>query len=474
MLISAVTSSCASGREVAPAVPSEASGGTHPLRYTSGMPSSDATLRYLDLPLQPDAPTDFSPDEQRILGLINQKIAAQQSLEQLVDFLFESVQPIVTADRVGVSFVEEQGGRLVAHYARAHYEPLILKKGYAEDLAGSSLERVIASGRPRIIDDLERYLADHPTSASTKLLVREGVRSSMTCPLLVDGRVAGLLFFSARRPHAYTEHHVRLHQAMAERLGQAVEKARRIEELAQANQAYFEMLGFVSHELKSPLASIVMDITVLDRGYLGDLSAEQRERLGRMKIRADFLLNLIREYLDLARIEGGELTIRPQADVDVATAIVDPACEIVVPQVAEKGMRLERHNPDRLSPVTCDPDLLKIVAVNFLGNAVKYGREGGLVRASVEQTADRISLIVWNEGPGFPASQRGRLFRKFSRLDTAELRKRKGTGVGLYTSWRIVRLHGGRVDAASQEGEWAEFRFDIPQPLAAAGGSDAA
>ena len=128
-----------------------------------------------------------------------------------------------------MSFVEEQGGRLAAHYARAHYDPLILKKGYTEDLAGSSLERVIASGRPRIIDDLERYLADHPASASTKLLVREGVRSSMTCPLLVDGRVAGLLFFSATRPHAYTEHHVRLHQAMAERLGQAVEKARRIE-----------------------------------------------------------------------------------------------------------------------------------------------------------------------------------------------------------------------------------------------------
>ena len=175
------------------------------------MSSSDTTLRYLDLPLPPDASTGFSPDEQRILGLINQKIAAQQSLEQLVDFLFESVQPIVTADRVGVSFVEEQGGRLVAHYARAHYDPLILKKGYAEDLAGSSLERVIASGRPRVIDDLERYLADHPASASTKLLVREGVRSSMTCPLPVEGRVAGLRFFSATRPHAYTERHVRLH-----------------------------------------------------------------------------------------------------------------------------------------------------------------------------------------------------------------------------------------------------------------------
>jgi signal transduction histidine kinase len=200
----------------------------------------------------------------------------------------------------------------------------------------------------------------------------------MTCPLLVEGRVAGLLFFSATRPHAYTEHHVRLHQAMAERLGQAVEKARRIDELGQANQAYFEMLGFVSHELKSPLASIVMDITVLDGGYLGDLSAEQRERLGRMKIRADSLLNLIREYLDLAKIEGGELTIRPQADVDVAKAIVDPAYDIVAPQVAEKGMRVEGHSP---AAVSCGRGRRRVTS---LGRA-SQGRRPPAFAASARQ-----------------------------------------------------------------------------------------
>ncbi len=126
---------------------------------------------------------------------------------------------------------------------------------------------------------------------------------------------------------------------------------------------------------------------------------------------------------------------------------------------------MERHWPPSPAPVSCDPDLLKIVAVNFVGNAIKYGREDGVVRVSVEHAPERFAVVVWNEGPGFPASQRGRLFRKFSRLDTAELRTRKGTGVGLYTAWRIVSLHGGRVDAASEEGAWAEFRFEIPQPL---------
>jgi signal transduction histidine kinase len=429
------------------------------------IPADSPALRYI-APVNPSAePAVYSPEEQRVLGRINQKIAAQESLEQLVDFLFDAVQPIVVADRIGISFLEEDGARLVAHYTKAVYDPLLLTRGYAEDLSGSSLEAVLRSGRPRIIDDLERYLANHPSSASTRLLVREGVRSSMTCPLVVEGRIAGMLFFSATHPYAYTEHHVRLHQAMAERLSQAVEKASRIEQLAQANKAYFEMLGFVSHELKSPLASIMADVSVLDGGYLGELAPEQRVRLGRMRTKAEYLLNLIREYLDLARIEGGELTIHPRASVDIVKDIVEPACEIVAPQADEKKMRVERKYPEQPVLATCDPDLLKIVAVNLVGNAVKYGRDGGVVRVSVERAPDCFAVVVWNEGPGFPASQRGRLFRRFSRLDTVELRKRKGTGVGLYTSWRIVRLHGGRVGAASQEGEWAEFRFAVPQPL---------
>jgi signal transduction histidine kinase len=429
------------------------------------IPVDFPALRYVAPAGSSDESAVFSPEEQQVLDRINQKIAAQESLEQLVDFLFDAVQPILVADRIGVSFLEEDGARLVAHYTKASYEPLLLTKGYAEDLNGSSLETVLRSGRPRIIDDLERYLANHPSSASTRLLVREGVRASMTCPLVVDGRIAGMLFFSATRPHAYTEHHVRLHQAMAERLSQAVEKASRIEQLAQANKAYFEMLGFVSHELKSPLASIMADVSVLDGGYLGEMAPEQRVRLGRMRTKADYLLNLIREYLDLARIEGGELTIHPKASVDLVKDIVEPACDIVAPQADEKKMRVERKHPDQPALATCDPDLLKIVAVNFLGNAVKYGRDGGIVRVSVERAPDRFAVAVWNEGPGFPASQRGGLFRRFSRLDTPELRKRKGTGVGLYTSWRIVRLHGGRVGATSQEGAWAEFTFTVPQPL---------
>jgi hypothetical protein len=434
-----------------------------------GQPLSDSGPLCYDGTTGGQRRSDLAPSERAILDVINQKVAAAESLEAVVDFLFDVTQPVFPCDRIAVAFVEDGGERLVAHHARAAYEPLLLKRGYAEDLAGSSLQRVLRERQPRIIRDLEAYLTEHPQSRSTRLLLREGVRSSLTCPLVVEDRVAGVLFRSSRRPRAYGRREVGLHLAVAERLSQAVEKARRIEQLAEANRAYTEMLGFVSHELKSPVASIVMDARMIGDEYLGPVTERQRAKLGSMLRKAEYLLGLVREYLDLARIEGGELGTRLRTGVDLLRDIVEPSVEIVRPQLEASGMRLELEvgggDPPDGSPllIEADPDLLKIVVVNLIGNGIKYGNPGGRLHVRAALADTDLTFSVWNEGPGFPESQRARLFRRFSRLDTPELKSRKGTGVGLYSSWKIVKLHGGRMDASSEEGKWAEFRFTIPR-----------
>jgi signal transduction histidine kinase len=434
-----------------------------------GRPRSDSSPLYYDSTTGGQHPSDLTPRERVVLDLVNQKVAAAESLEAVIDFLFEATQPVFPCDRIAVAFVEDGGERLVAHHARAAYEPLLLKRGYAEDLAGSSLQRVLRDRQPRIIRDLEAYLTEHPQSRSTRLLLREWVRSSLTCPLVVEDRVVGVLFRSSRRPQAYDRREVGLHLAVAERLSQAVEKARRIEQLAEANRAYTEMLGFVSHELKSPVASIVMDARMIGDEYLGPVTDKQRAKLGSMMHKAEYLLGLVREYLDLARIEGGDLAIRPRTGVDLLREIVEPSVEIVRPQLEASGMQLELAvgggDPPSGSPmlVEADPDLLKIVVVNLIGNGIKYGSPGGRLQVRAALADTDLTFSVWNEGPGFPESQRAKLFRRFSRLDTPELKSRKGTGVGLYSCWKIVKLHGGRMEASSEEGQWAEFRFNIPQ-----------
>ena len=195
--------------------------------------------------------------------------------------------------------------------------------------------------------------------------------------------------------------------AITERLSQAVEKAWRIEQLEEANYAYTQMLGFVSHELQSPVASMVTDAQILTQGYLGDLTPEQRAKVQSMERKGQYLLSLVREYLDLARVEGGELRLSTRSRVDVMEQVVAEAVDLVRPQADAHGIHLMTCVPSpALPPVCCDPTLLRIVTVNLLDNAIKYGNEGGDIRVKAEVGLDekggeRLRISVWNSGPGF-------------------------------------------------------------------------
>ena len=420
---------------------------------------------YLDTRDDAAALEEFSDQERTILQEINRRVAAAESLQHLIDFVFEATHSIWPTNRLSVAFLEDDGRRLVSHHTRADYEPVLLKQGYAENLVGSSLDRVITSRQPRIINNLEAYSKQHPHSGSTRLVLKEGLRSSMTIPLVVEDRAVGVLFRASKEVGAYHDRHLAMNRAIIERLSQAVEKAYRIEQLTEANRAYSEMLGFVSHELKSPVAAMVMHGKLLVDGYLGELSETQKDHIERMVAKGEFLLSLVGEYLDMARLESGTLKANFRDDVDLIGEVIRPAMDVIDPLRQEQEMGVSEHWPTDPLHVQCDPLLLKIVMVNLLGNAVKYGRQGGEIRVSVEEENDRFQVSVWNEGPGFPPDQRNRLFKRFSRLNTPELKKPSGTGVGLYSCWQIVELHGGRINARSEHGQWAEFFFHIPQPL---------
>lgn len=408
----------------------------------------------------------FNTTEKAVLDHVNRKVADTDSLETITDFLLTSCASITATDRLCFAFLEEEGMRAFSKVVRATYKPLLLKEGYSQDIREGSLPRVIKRGHPRVITDLAAYAEKHPDSATSVLLAEEGVRSSMTCPLTVNGRMIGLLFRNSRTPAAYGLHEVMLHLSTAERVGQTVEKAYRIRELEEANRNYTEMLGFVSHELKSPLGSIVLDSNVILEGYLGEISEPQRKKLNAMVHKAEYLLRMIEDYLNLNRIENAELKANLQPNIDITARIIQPALDITSAEAEKKQIRIETDIPADLAPLACDPDLLNIVMNNLLSNAIKYGEEEGLVKVTAEQTDEELKVRVYNTGPGFPASAKSSLFRKFSRVQTEELLSRKGTGVGLYTVWRIIRLHGGRITADSEEGSWAEFSFTIPRKTA--------
>ena len=170
------------------------------------------------------------------------------------------------------------------------------------------------------------------------------------------------------------------------------------------------------------------------------------------------------QYLNLSRFESSMMELKPQL-VDFIDDVVEPTIELVAPQIDERGVKLERDYPDTVFPVRCDPNLIKIVMLNLLSNAIKYGNKKGELAITIKKLYRRFSVSVWNEGPGFSESEKRRLFKKFSRLEAKELIERKGSGIGLYMSWKIVQMHGGRIYAESEQGTGARFTVELPQHM---------
>jgi signal transduction histidine kinase len=134
--------------------------------------------------------------------------------------------------------------------------------------------------------------------------------------------------------------------------------------------------------------------------------------------------------------------------------------------MADRRVVLQNDFPETL-PVAGDPALLRIVYKNLVGNALKYGREGGCFRLGCAREDASLRLEVWNEGRGLSREQLSRLFGKFVRFHDERDTDRKGTGLGLFITKEIVEKHGGRIWAESQEGQWIRFLFTLPVDSAA-------
>ena len=425
--------------------------------------SKDTSLIYLDFSPEELPGYGLSPSELSILGQINHKVAAHTSLPDIIDFVFNTMKPIRASDRLALAFLEEDGRRIWAQHVVSEYKNRKLDIGYSEDLLGSSLQKVIEKRKPRIIDDLEAYYKNHPQSRSTRLILEEGIRSSMTCPLFQDDRCVGVIFWSSRRPHAYDYNRMQRHRAIAERLSQAVENAYLIEQLKSANNSYLDMLSFVSHELKHPVSTLITNTHLLIDGYLGPLNQDQLRKLRSIRNQGDYLLGILKQYLDLARIEAGKLKLNTVAVEDVSSEILDQAIELAIPQELIENGRFERKQLHKDQPLQCDPNLIKIALVNLLTNAVKYAYGDGKITIETERSGRYYQCSVYNEGKGFSPEQQHLLFRKFSRLESGESTPlSRGTGVGLYNAWNIINLHHGKISAESEPGKWARFTLQLP------------
>jgi two-component system NtrC family sensor kinase len=227
------------------------------------------------------------------------------------------------------------------------------------------------------------------------------------------------------------------------------------------NRNYLDMLGFVSHELKNTLGVIYTSAKALGMTAIGPLTEAQANLVTNITRSIEKAVGMTRKYLDLSRIEKGELTPNPRP-MDMISDVVAPLLAEFRNVLAAKQINLRNELPTTV-PLTGDRDLLQVVYKNLLDNAVKYGQPGGAIRLIFAVEGANLRFEVWNQGENLSEAQLARIFDKFVRLRRAE-GLAQGTGLGLFITRDIVRKHGGDIRAECRDDQWVRFIFTLPAP----------
>jgi len=220
-----------------------------------------------------------------------------------------------------------------------------------------------------------------------------------------------------------------------------------------------DFLNLASHELRGPLSLLRGYLSMLSEGSLGELPPKVRGLLPVMNAKAAQMAFLVTQMLESARLEDSQLHLKLEP-VDMRGLVrqaVDTMGSLTAP-----GQSLLLEDPGREILIVADAGRVETIAVNLLDNALKYSPAGGAVRVQVSSDASSTMLRVKDTGIGIAAEDFPKLFTRFGRLVTAENSHIPGTGLGLYLSREIARMHGGDITVKSAPGEGSEFTVTLP------------
>ena len=235
--------------------------------------------------------------------------------------------------------------------------------------------------------------------------------------------------------------------------------------LKDLNNRYLELLGFTTHELKQPIEVLNGYLIMLQDESIGKLTtSRQHEAISEMRTSINLMIDMIQKYLQLSKIESGELSVNKRR-VRIYPEIIQPVLDGEAPQMAIRKVILNIENQKTIErlEVKADPILIRIVFSNLINNAIKYGKKGGGITVGYQGEDGFHRFHVKNEGQGIPQNFLNRVFEKFMRVKRGKTGKVMGTGLGLYNTKEIIEKHGGKIWAESEEGKWADFIFVIPK-----------
>jgi signal transduction histidine kinase len=232
--------------------------------------------------------------------------------------------------------------------------------------------------------------------------------------------------------------------------------------LRKANEVKDTFLSTVSHELKTPLTTIIGYISMILEGALGELREEQRQSLEVVLRRGRNLQALISDLLSLSRIDAGRLELR-RSYIDLGKELRGLE-EVFSEHLKEAGLSLELFVEDNLPHVYADRDRINQALFNLVSNAIKFTPAGGMINVHARYRRDEnlVETSVTDTGIGIPESEQSHIFERFYQIDKHDGREYAGTGLGLAITKELIELHSGVLSVESRTGRGSTFTFTLP------------
>jgi signal transduction histidine kinase len=396
---------------------------------------------------------------QEILARLSREIGSSLESSDSFDRFATLLSELVPVDRVAIANVDVSNqtaeslyvssSEMLSELERPSFRTLGTPTGHAADIG----ETVVINS------------AEEGARFSDWVGAGRGVFSSVTVPMGRDGEFARVFQISCAPAGSYGPDEVALIEQIANQisgavanqqlyrrsieLGQERERSIRLEaetaRLASVNEAKNDFLNLLTHELKTPLTSIIAFADLMGRGADNELSDRQMQQLSVIQRNAWQLDALIQDLVDVSSIERGNIELEP-VETDVAV-LVSGVLEGLGPNLEQRGQSVIYKSTESDEKVLAVLDRQRITQVvsNLVSNASKYSPKGTTVFVTVEAVGDQVMVIVEDEGSGIPENDLKNVFELFHRVDNEMTRQVPGTGQGLYLVKQLVELHGGSV-----------------------------
>jgi signal transduction histidine kinase len=308
----------------------------------------------------------------------------------------------------------------------------------------------------------------------TRGVARDIDRLADATRAVAEGDLSGSFTTGTPRLNPQTQDEVadlaRLHDSMITRLAETGGSIARLTaelhdrnlKLAELNDQKNAFLGMAAHDLRNPLGVFLGFSELLLKGHVGKLSEEQERVVEMLRRDSEFMLGLVNDLLDVAKIESGKVNLDLQP-VDLA-ALAEEHVALNRLLADKNGVRLELKRPADLPTLTLDRPKIWQVFNNLISNALKFSRPGTLTTVELAEVPGGVTIAVRDQGAGIPAGEIESLFKPFCRGTAEPAAGERCTGLGLAIVKRIVESHGGTINVESKVGVGSTFTVFLPEP----------